>query len=71
MIFRSEEMSYFDVVMPVENSWSFIDQLGYLKMVHFMDSNLHVPFNQRYFSNNLMSCSNMEEKLNTIEKLCI
>ena len=25
MIFRSEAMSYFDVILPVENSWSFVE----------------------------------------------
>lgn len=68
MIFRSEEMSYFDIILPLENAWSFVDQVGYLNTLHFMDSNLHLPFAQRYFSNNMLVCNSMEERLNTIEK---
>lgn len=68
MIFRSEEMSYFDVILPMENAWTFVDQAGHLDVMHVMDSNLHIPFAQRYFSNNMLVCNSMEEKLNLIEK---
>lgn len=68
MIFRSEEMSYFDITLPIENSWNFVDQMGHLDIMHLMDSNLDIPFAQRYFSNNMLVCNSMEEKLNLLEK---
>lgn len=39
-------------------------------MIHFMDSNMQIPFNQRYFSDRLIACNNMEDRLNQIERFC-
>ena len=61
-------MSYFDVILPMENAWTFVDHVGHLDVMHTMDSNLNVPFASRYFSNNMLVCNSMEEKLNLIEK---
>ncbi len=44
MIFRSEEMNYFDVKLPIDASWEFIESLGSLKLFHFLDSNMHLSF---------------------------
>lgn len=64
-------MSYFDVTLPLENAWNFVDQIGYSNILHFMDSNLNVPFASRQFSHNILVCNGMEERLNLIEKQII
>ena len=44
MIFRSEDMSYFDLEFPTENYWDVIESVGSLQTVHFMDCNLNMPY---------------------------
>ena len=70
MLFRSEKMNYFDIKISAQSSWDFIDTIGSLKMIHFMDSNMNVPFSQRHYSGKLIQCDGVEEKLNNIEKYC-
>ena len=70
MIFRSEDMSYFDLEFPTENYWDVIESVGTLQTVHFMDCNLNVPFGSRPFSTRMNQCTELEEKINTIEKVC-
>ena len=54
MIFRSEEMNYFDLEFPTENYWDVIESVGTLQTVHFMDCNLNTPQGQRPFANRML-----------------
>jgi V-type H+-transporting ATPase subunit a len=70
MSFRSEKMNYFDLKISADTCWDFIDYIGCLKMVHFMDHNKDMPYSQRHFFSRLAHCEAVEEKLNRIEKYC-
>ena len=63
-------MSYFDVKMPIENSWPFVESIGSLQMVHFLDSNSHLPASQTPGYNILTQCDTLELQLNQVESLC-
>ena len=64
-------MNYFDIKISAGSSWDFIDTIGSLKMIHFMDCNKEIPFSQRHYSGKLVQCDSVEEKLNKIEKYCL
>lgn len=50
-------MDYYDVTMPKESAWEFIEALGKMKMAHFLDSNLDTPVNQRHSAQSLFLCN--------------
>lgn len=54
-------MNYFDLRMPLESSWYFLESLGSMNMVHFMDNNLNVPISQRHASEELFVCQKVSE----------
>lgn len=71
MSFRSVKMNYFDVTMSQEAGWHFAEEIGALKLVHFMDANKNVPAKDRYFTDPLRRCDAVETRLNEIERMCI
>ena len=38
-LFRSEEMKLFEVVIPKDNAWDIMNELGRLDCLHFIDLN--------------------------------
>ena len=36
-LFRSEEMGYYDLIMPKESAWEILNEIGELDAVHFLD----------------------------------
>ena len=70
MSFRSVKMNYFDITMSQEAGWHFAEEIGALKLVHFMDANKGLMLNQRNFLDPLHRCDRVEEQLNDIERIC-
>ena len=64
-------MDYYDITLPKESAWEFIEQIGKMKIAHFMDCNLDTPANQRHSQQGLFQCNQIEDKLNQIERICL
>lgn len=63
-------MNYFDIHMSQEAGWHFAEEIGALKIVHFMDANKGFMLNQRNFLDPLHRCDKIEDQLNEIERMC-
>lgn len=70
MSFRSVKMNYFDITMSQEAGWHFAEEIGALKLVHFMDANKGQNQTNRNFLDPLLRCNRVEEQLNDIERFC-
>jgi V-type H+-transporting ATPase subunit a len=38
-IFRSEDMSLYEITIPKDNAWEIMNELGNLNSLHFLDLN--------------------------------
>jgi len=38
-LFRSEDMSLYEITIPKDNAWDIMNELGNLNCIHFMDLN--------------------------------
>jgi len=41
-IFRSEEIRFYNLVIPREGAWEILDQLGELSSIHFVSQDQYV-----------------------------
>eukprot|EP00744_Colponema_vietnamica_P001013 GILI01001737.1.p1 GENE.GILI01001737.1~~GILI01001737.1.p1 ORF type:complete len:847 (+),score=304.50 GILI01001737.1:163-2703(+) len=67
-IFRSEEMVYCDVLLPPESARDFIDEMGNLGVLQFVDLNHGQSAFQRAYINYIKRCDEMERKLRYFEQ---
>lgn len=67
-LFRSDPMAYYNIVMPRENAWDILNELGELNAVQFVDQNAHdLTFNRPYTAY-IKRCEDMEAKVDQITK---
>ena len=60
---RSEEMGYYSIVIPIDQQWDILNQLGKLSAVQFIDQNSdQAVFNRRYASY-IRRCEEAERRL--------
>jgi V-type H+-transporting ATPase subunit a len=60
---RSEEMGYYSIVIPIDQAWEILNQLGKLSAVQFVDQNSdQAVFNRRYASY-IRRCEEAERRL--------
>ncbi|CAK56023.1 unnamed protein product (macronuclear) [Paramecium tetraurelia] len=62
-MFRSQEMSYFQLVMPQDSAWTIMDQLGYLSKVEIIDHNRNEALINRPFANYVKRCDDLMVKI--------
>lgn len=69
-LFRSEDMSLFEISIPKDNVWDIMNTLGKLDAMHFIDLNINEqPFNL-VFSNNIKRCDDTLRRINFIKDEC-
>lgn len=66
-LFRSEIMSYCNLVLPRENAWEILNELGELSALHFVDQDPNSAFFSRPFSNFIRRCDDLRLKIDYIE----
>ncbi|CAD8048174.1 unnamed protein product [Paramecium sonneborni] len=62
-MFRSQEISYFQLVMPQDSAWTIMDQLGYLSKVEIIDHNPNQALINRPFANYVKRCDDLIVKI--------
>lgn len=64
-------MGYYNIIMPRENAWEIMNELGELSAVQFVDLNSHEQILSRQFSGYIRRCEEIELKIHAIEQLMI
>jgi hypothetical protein len=62
-MFRSEDVEYYKIVIPVSNSWEVIDALGQIGCVHFRDENNFGTLSESNFFSNLRHCDEINHQI--------
>ena len=65
-LFRSEEMSYFQLSMSRETSWETLNELGDLSCLQFIDQDPHTAAFARPFAEQIRRIDDLEVKINMI-----
>lgn len=65
--FRSEDVHYYNLIMPRENAWEILNQLGELDALHFVENESGANF-ARPFANFIKRCEEINVKLNFIDE---
>ena len=60
---RSEDVHYCNLMMPRENAWDILNELGHLNALHFIDQDEYA----RPFANFIKRCEEINIKLQYIE----
>jgi len=60
---RSEDVHYCNLVMPRENAWDILNELGHLNALHFIEQDEF----SRPFANFIKRCDELNAKLQYIE----
>ena len=69
-IFRSEDMTLFQLRVPKDDAWDVINQLGELDVAHFINLNKNEqPFNLPY-ANQIKRCEETERRIQYIMGQC-
>ncbi|CDW80575.1 v-type atpase 116kda subunit family protein [Stylonychia lemnae] len=69
-IFRSEDMTLYQIAIPKDDAWDVMNQLGNLNLVHFIDLNRgEQPFNLPY-ANQIKRCEETERRIMYILNEC-
>ena len=66
-IFRSEEMGYYNIMMPSESSYEIMNELGNLGCLEFIDLNPGISVFNRMHANYIKRCYEAERKLRFLE----
>ena len=66
-IFRSERMRLCQIKVPRENAWHFLNELGDLSCLQFIDQTPEEPAYSRAYSHNVKLCEELTYKLTLIE----
>jgi len=67
-LFRSDPMGLYNLVMPRENAWEILNELGELDALQFIDLNAHETAFNRPYANYIKRCEELEAKVQGIEK---
>lgn len=69
-LFRSEDMSLYEISIPKDNAWDIMNVLGKLNAIHFVELNTHEqPFNLT-FVNWVKRCDDTLRRISFIKEEC-
>lgn len=69
-LFRSEDMSLYEISVPKDNAWDIMNTLGGLDALHFIDLNSdEQPFNLT-FASWVKRCDDTLRKISLIKEEC-
>ncbi|CAK83777.1 unnamed protein product (macronuclear) [Paramecium tetraurelia] len=66
-LFRSEQMEFYNLVIPRESAWDVMNTLGYFDSVHIIDYDPTLPQINRPFSNYVKRCDDVMQKIEQID----
>ena len=66
-IFRSQEMEFYNLIVPRESAWDVMNALGYYDTIHFVDYDPSLPLINRPFANYIKRCDDLLVKVSNIE----
>mmetsp|Transcript_52719 Transcript_52719/g.60329 ORF Transcript_52719/g.60329 Transcript_52719/m.60329 type:complete len:856 (+) Transcript_52719:139-2706(+) len=66
-LLRSQEMGYYNLVMPVESGWTILNELGKLNTIQFIDANARESVFNRPFANYIKRCDECERILRYLD----
>ncbi|CAD8117146.1 unnamed protein product [Paramecium sonneborni] len=66
-LFRSEQMEFYNLVIPRESAWDVMNTLGYFDSVHLIDYDPTLPQINRPFSNYVKRCDDVLQKIELID----
>lgn len=70
-LFRSEDMSLYEISVPKDNAWEIMNALGMLDAMHFIDLNMtEQPFNLT-FANWVKRCDDTLRRISFIKDECL
>lgn len=69
-IFRSEDMSLYEISIPKDNAWDIMNELGTLNALHFIDLNKDTQVFDLTFTGIIKRCEELERKISLIESEC-
>lgn len=70
-LFRSEDMSLYEISIPKDNAWEIMNSLGRLDAMHFLDLNMtEQPFNLT-FANLVKRCDDTLRRISFIKDECV
>jgi V-type H+-transporting ATPase subunit a len=68
MIFRSEDMSYFDLQLTLESGWYFIEEIGRLRLIQIIPSETD-SFKKSIYTEQVEQCKTILHRLDKIESV--
>jgi V-type H+-transporting ATPase subunit a len=69
MIFRSEDMSYFELKLTLESGWYFMEEIGRQKLIQIIASETDY-FKKNIYTEQVEQCRFVMQKLDRIESIC-
>ena len=66
-LFRSERMGYFNIVLPRNDAWEILNELGEIPALQFIDQNAADATFARPYNSYVKRCEEMENKIKSIE----
>ena len=66
-IFRSEEMAYYNLMMPSESAYEIMNELGNYSCMQFVDLNPNVSVFNKMYANYIKRCDEAERRLRFFE----
>ena len=67
-LFRSEEMGYYNLILPHESVWEILNELGEVGVLQFVDQNISTPhLRSEPIIEYIRRCEGMQKKLGFIE----
>jgi V-type H+-transporting ATPase subunit a len=70
-LFRSERMGYFQLIMPRENAWEILNDLGEASAMQFVDRDPDEIAFTRPFAAQVKRCEEIESNLKSVENFMI
>lgn len=67
-IFRSEDMSLYEITIPKDNAWEIMNELGNLNSLHLMDLNKEEQVFNLMYAPSIRRCEEVEKKIDFIEQ---
>mmetsp|Transcript_8101 Transcript_8101/g.15942 ORF Transcript_8101/g.15942 Transcript_8101/m.15942 type:complete len:802 (-) Transcript_8101:2450-4855(-) len=66
-LLRSEEMGYYNLVMPYESAWSILNRIGRLNSLQFVDLNPHENVFNRTYAQHIRRCDEAERRIRYLQ----
>ncbi|CDW71883.1 v-type atpase 116kda subunit family protein [Stylonychia lemnae] len=69
-LFRSQDVDLYEILIPKDNDWDIMNELGNINCLHFINLNKNEqPHHLRYF-NQVKRCEESESMIKEIEDIC-